>query len=90
MNREMATASADYQQLITWRLLNNKAVLRYVCLFDLRYRRYAVVVADLLSSHPTDDSQLSSRIAKRLLDTHDTLEWFETATAAMDAHDASI
>jgi hypothetical protein len=86
----MPTASADYQQLITWRLLNDKAVLRYVCLFDLRYRRYAVAVADLLSGLPTDDSQLCSRVAKRLLDAHDTLKWFETATAAMDAHDASI
>lgn len=83
----------DFVEVVTWRRLNSGATVRYVCLESLATKQYAVATADLFSE-PLDSlfGGLAAKVNQRVANfiRSGELEWFDTASEAMDAHDASL
>ncbi|WP_146114715.1 hypothetical protein [Pseudomonas frederiksbergensis] len=83
----------DFVEVVTWRRLNSSASARYVCLESLTTKQYAVATADLFSE-PLDSllGSLAAKVNQRVASviTAGELKWFDTASEAMDAYDASL
>ncbi|MDR8364109.1 hypothetical protein [Pseudomonas sp. JL3] len=88
-----ASGMHDFVEVVTWRRLNSSASARYVCLESLTTKQYAVATADLFSE-PLDSllGSLAAKVNQRVASviTAGELKWFDTASEAMDAYDASL
>lgn len=87
------TEVLDYIEVVTWRCLPSGATVRYVCLQALPAAKYAIATADFFSDcgdglPPWLETRINQRIAAALKDSE--INWFDTASAAMDAFDKSL
>jgi hypothetical protein len=87
----MTAMSGLYKELKIWRRIDNRAAIRFFCLFDLSSGMFAVQSADFFRL-PVTKEQLEN-FDKQYLELFmeispvERCEWFNSLTEAITAHD---
>ncbi|WP_426215191.1 hypothetical protein [Pseudomonas sp. DWRC2-2] len=84
----------DYIQVVSWRRLNSKSALRYICLQSMNEDKFAIAAVEFFTAGEqiSDPTSIVHRVAQRLMiaEQGEPLIWFNSLKEAMNAHDASI